>query len=307
MQFHLHQFLKALILGLFALFFIMLHTTGDITKYINPKYDYISKIAASIFIILFLIQLFRILQKKQRHHHICSSGCDHDHNHGNGHLNLARIIGLCVMVFPLVTGFAFGPATLNSSIAANKGAFFSKVDQSNDNTNDNQSLTENAESLAEKENIDIYADENIPLPNNNILTDDEYKEKLKTLESGTIQMSEDMFSSFYGAINETPANYNGRSIKISGFVFRDEGFNSNQLVVSRFMITHCIADASILGFLTEFEETNMFPEDTWLEIEGVLDTTNFDGFEMPIIKATNWKVINEPDEPYVYPVLTLIQ
>jgi len=43
------QSLKAMILGLFALFFLKLHMTGDIGKYINPKYDFMSKIAIGFF------------------------------------------------------------------------------------------------------------------------------------------------------------------------------------------------------------------------------------------------------------------
>jgi putative membrane protein len=43
------QSLKAMILGLFALFFLKLHLTGDIGKYINPKYDFMSKIAIGFF------------------------------------------------------------------------------------------------------------------------------------------------------------------------------------------------------------------------------------------------------------------
>ena len=94
---------------------------------------------------------------------------------------------------------------------------------------------------------------------------------------------------------------------MTGFVYKEPSFSQNQLVVSRFMIVHCIADAVILGFLTEFDDANKLDEDTWIEIEGVLDTTNYDGVAMPIIKVVNWNKINEPIEPYVYPVLSLIQ
>lgn len=307
MQVHFQHLIKAVILGFFVLYFIKLHSTGDILKYINPKYDYISKIAAVIFIILFLVQLFRILQKKKNHHTNCTVGCNHNHEHGNSQLTVTRVFGYSVMIFPIITGFTFEPATLNASIAANKGSFYSQVIQSSDKTEEKPSLFENAKSLAERENIDIYSNEPEPLVNNNYLSDKEYEEKLKMLDSNTIQMNEDMFGSYYGAINKNPIDYIGRTIKMSGFVYKEESFNPNQLVVSRFMITHCIADAAILGFLTEFDEANVLEDDTWLEIDGVLDITNYDGFDMPVIKVTNWKVIDEPAEPYLYPILTLTQ
>lgn len=305
MQFHLHHFIKAVMLGLFVLFFLQLHSTGDILKYVNPKYDYISKIAAGIFALLFLIQLFRIFQKKHRHHY-CSSGCRHDHNHDNGDFSLARVISYSIIALPIVTGFTMEPVTLNASIAANKGSFFTQISQENKTQNDNTLLLENAQSLAEKENIDIYTDELVPLENNNYVSNEEYETKLQLLRGkNMIEMNEDMFGAYYGEINDHPAGFIGREIKIRGFVFKDEGFNPNQLVISRFMITHCIADASILGLLTEFEEANKVKEDAWLEIEGVLDVTTYGGAQLPVIKATGWKEIEEPTEPYVYPVLTL--
>ena len=37
------HFIRAVVLAVFAIYFIGLHITGDITKYINPKYDGMSK------------------------------------------------------------------------------------------------------------------------------------------------------------------------------------------------------------------------------------------------------------------------
>jgi putative membrane protein len=306
MYINLQQVIKTIILGVFALYFIMLHRSGHILKYVNPKYEYISKIALVLFLFLFVIQIFRILQPRKQAGHVCSAGCDHDH-HGNGVINLRRIFGYSIIVFPIITGFAMEPATLNAKIAGNKG-LFAQISKGNDDPSEKPSLTENAETFAEKEDIDIYSDEYNPIPNNNYMSEEEFSKKQDILKmSETIQMNEDMFSSFYGEINVAPQDYIGRKIKMSGFVFKEEGFNSDQLVLSRFMITHCLADASVLGFLTQFDEANLLEEDTWLEMEGVLDVTTYDGYEMPIIKVTSWKVIDEPEEPYIFPVLTIIQ
>lgn len=303
----IQHLLKTVVLGFFALYFIRLHSTGKIFKYINPQYDYISKTAAIIFIILFLVQLFRVFQRKNHQHHVCSAGCHHGHDHANGQSTLSQIFGYGVMIFPLITGFTFEPATLNASIAANKGSFYSQVGQSKDFTDEEANLFQHSESLADKENIDIYSSEHVPLVNTNYLSDEEYEEKFKVLDSKLIQMNEDMFGSYFEEINNNPSDYIGRTIKMSGFVYKEDAFSSNQLVISRFMIVHCIADAAILGFLTEFDEANTLVEDTWLEIEGTLDVTNYDGVALPIVKAAKWRVIDEPDEPYIYPVIRFIQ
>ncbi|WP_429465445.1 hypothetical protein [Neobacillus sp. B4I6] len=79
--------------------------------------------------------------------------------------------------------------------------------------------------------------------------------------------------------------------------------SQNQLVISRFLITHCVADASIIGFVSEFSEPSpSLEKDTWVEAEGVLDITTFNGTELPLIKITGLKKINEPEKPYLYPI-----
>ena len=55
---HFQHFIRAVVLAVFAIYFIGLHITGDITKYINPKYDGMSKIAVGIFILFFLCSAF---------------------------------------------------------------------------------------------------------------------------------------------------------------------------------------------------------------------------------------------------------
>ncbi len=56
--------------------------------------------------------------------------------------------------------------------------------------------------------------------------------------------------------------------------YKEDRFEQEQLVIARFLITHCVADASIVGFLTE----------------------------LPFIIIANWTIINEPEEQYIYPI-----
>lgn len=83
---------------------------------------------------------------------------------------------------------------------------------------------------------------------------------------------------------------------------KEDSFAQNQLVISRFLITHCIADASIVGFLSEFPEASSIDEDTWIEAMGTLDTIEFNGDILPVIKIDEWVEIQEPVTPYLYPI-----
>lgn len=303
MHFHFQQFLRAVILAAFALFFIKLHYTGDITKYINPKYELMSQIAAGIFGFLFLIQLFRIWESDHNHDEHCPPGCGHDHGY-SGSIS-KRLINYSIIIFPLLTGFTLSPAVLDSSIAAKKGTLLPQGNR--------EAKTEEPEELGGKsqyssisENSDIQDDE-APLPNNNVITEKEYDQKMEKLfHLDVIELKESMFQAYYETINLDPKAFIGKKIKLSGFVYKEEGFTPDQLVISRFSITHCIADASIIGFLSEFTQASEFKQDTWVEVEGTLDVTTYNGVELPFIKVEKLEAIKEPAEPYIYPVITKI-
>jgi putative membrane protein len=290
---HVQHFIRAVVLAAFAIFFIELHITGDITKYINPKYDGMSKIAAGVFILFFFIQLFRIWEKEEDSHVDCSPGCTHDHGY-SGSLS-KRLMSYGILIFPLLTGFAFAPTVLDSTIAAKKGTILPQV-----NRNENNGIEE---SVSEHDLTGSQEEQEV-LPNNNFFSEEKYNQEMKKLEeSEVIQMDDGIYSSYVEAMNMNPKDFEGRKIKVRGFVYKEEGLEENQLVLSRFLITHCIADASITGLIIEFNQANEFEQDMWLEIEGTLEVTTYNGIELPLIKAKKWTVIKEPVEPYIYPIL----
>ena len=243
-----------------------------------------SKIAAGVFILFFYIQLFRIWEKEEDSHVHCSPGCTHDHG-DSGSLS-KRLMSYGILIFPLLTGFAFAPTVLDSSIAAKKGTVLPQV-----NRNENNGIEE---SVSEHDLTGIQGEQEA-LPNNNFFSKEKYNQEMKKLEeSEVIQMNDGIYSSYVEAMNMNPNDFEGRKIKVSGFVYKEEGLEENQLVLSRFLITHCIADASVTGLITEFNQANEFEQDTWLEIEGTLEVTTYNGIELPLIKAEKWTVIKEP-------------
>lgn len=296
MRFNFQHLLRAVILAIFATFFIKLHYTGDIIKYINPKYNWMSLITAGLFICLFLIQLCRVWESEEDNHAYCPPGCNHDE--GGSSSFPKRLLGYVIIMLPLVTGFAFSPATLDASIAGKKGINLSQY-----SGNEAAMFMESSEPGAATENSQII-EHTIPLPNNNFITDDIYDEAMERLKAfDMIQMSDHIYASYYRAINTEPDSFMNRKINIKGFVYKEEGFNPDELVIARFVITHCIADASVIGFLSEFDQAINYEENTWIELEGTLDTKNYYGEEIPLIQVDTVKIIEEPVEPYIYPVM----
>lgn len=304
MRLHFQQALRAFILLAFSTMLFKLHYTGDIIKFINPKYEVLSQIASIIFLVLFFIQVTRIWSAKVRensHHH-----CDHHdhachHDHGNSPFNAKKLISYLVIIFPLVTGFLLTPKVLDASIANKKGAMLILSNQTKASEEDKNKLGTEESQQEEMYEYDNPIDPN--LENQEAISQEEYNEIMKQLEQkNTIEMNDYAYAAYYEEIGKNLDKYMGKKIKIKGFVYKEDGLPSNQLVISRFLITHCVADASIIGFLSEFSDAPTVATDTWIEAEGVLDVTSFNGNKLPILKITDWKKINEPKQPYLYPI-----
>ncbi|PLR99063.1 TIGR03943 family putative permease subunit [Bacillus sp. T33-2] len=78
-----------------------------------------------------------------------------------------------------------------------------------------------------------------------------------------------------------------------GFVYKEDGFTENQLVVSRFLVTHCIADAGLIGFLSEFPDAAKIEKDKWIKIEGIIESGSYMGNPLPVIKVSKWEEMKE--------------
>jgi putative membrane protein len=312
MQLHFQQAFRAFILLAFSTMLFKLHQTGDISKFINPKYEVLSQIASIIFLILFFIQVTRVWSTQKKSHHDChhdDRSCHHDH--GDTPLNTKKVIAYLVISFPLVTGFLLSPKVLDASIADKKGAMLILSNQKQ--TSLHQKNTFGGETTTQKFEKNINSQEEISghtgpvdpinLENEKVISEEEYNDLVKQLElKNTIEMNDSVYAAFYDEIGLDVGKYKGKKIKLTGFVYKEKELSQNQLVISRFLITHCVADASIIGFLSEFSEAPSLDNDTWIEAEGVLDVTSYNGTDLPLIKITGWKKINEPETPYLFPI-----
>ncbi|OLS37868.1 TIGR03943 family protein [Bacillus sp. MRMR6] len=301
MKFHVQQAVRAFILLAFSALLFKMHYLGEMTKFINPKYELLSQIASILFLILFFIQSTRIWTLKQ---HQDLSHCHHDdhdhhcsHDHGDSHLNSRKFISYLIIILPLVTGFLLPAKVLDASIADKKGGMAVITNRSFEK--------KQGSNISDQEGPVLTVDPSDPslLKDRKVYTKDEYNHLIQKLEQSTsIGMTEEVFSSYYEEIHMDVEKFKGREIKLTGFVYKGEGLQPNQLVLSRFLITHCVADASIIGFISELPEASLLEEDTWVEATGILVITTYDGLELPMIKVTEWKVVTEPKEPYLYPI-----
>lgn len=306
MKFHIQQAVRAVILLFFCILIFKLHFTGEITKFINPKYEILSQIASILFLILFFIQITRIWTLEEQPAQDCHHDCSHSHDHGDSPFNTKKLISYLIIAVPLITGFLLPPKILDASIADKKDAMMILSSQKQiptEDENTKKQIDENNIGGGEQSPIDENSENSIDLENQKEMSSEEYEQlKQKLGQSPNIVMNDSVYATYYDEIYLDIKKYKGRQIQLKGFVYKEDGLEPNQLVLSRFLITHCVADASIIGFLSELPEASSLQEDSWIEANGVLNISTYNGIDLPVIKITNWKIISEPKEPYIYPI-----
>ena len=98
-----------------------------------------------------------------------------------------------------------------------------------------------------------------------------------------------------------PDAYTGQGVKVSGFVIHPDEWPEGYLMISRFVLTCCAADAYPVGLPVELAVSRQaYAPDSWLDIEGKMITTIINGKRQLTIKPTKLETIPEPRNPYEY-------
>lgn len=98
-----------------------------------------------------------------------------------------------------------------------------------------------------------------------------------------------------------PAALAGEEVKLVGFVYRDERFGEDSFMVSRFVVSCCAADAAPIGLVVHWPDSPTLADDQWVEVVGVLEPGEFEGEQLPLVKAASVTPTDVPNQPYLYP------
>jgi uncharacterized repeat protein (TIGR03943 family) len=102
-------------------------------------------------------------------------------------------------------------------------------------------------------------------------------------------------------IQDNLKSMTGKTVTTKGFVYREKNFMQNQIIVARFGITCCVADASVIGIMAK-GDVAAIPKDKWVEVTGTIEQTQYDGSTVPIINIKQISKISAPEQPYVFDV-----
>lgn len=98
-----------------------------------------------------------------------------------------------------------------------------------------------------------------------------------------------------------PDAYAGQPVKVQGFVVHPPDLPSQYLLISRFVITCCAADAYPVGLPVKLNgKRDTYPVDKWFEVQGRMITEILNGKRQLTIEASTLKEIPEPANPYFY-------
>lgn len=276
---------RSLILIGFTYLLFHLHLSGDISKYINMKYSYLSASAGYALLVLTIVQIFMVAKDSST-----ESECGHEqcHHHIKEDKWYKKLIIYPIFLVPILTGLFLPIATLDSTIVKAKGFHFPIYDEGKgDPFMKQQFLRPDTSVYYGKEDYNAFMK----------------KEKIKYMDRKMITLNDENYLKGMETIYNFPGEFLGKEVEFKGFAFNDpETIETNQLFVFRFGIIHCIADSGVFGMLVEMPKGIKLKNDQWITVRGNIDSIYYQPFKtnIPYLKVQDWKIADPPKEQYVF-------
>lgn len=146
------------------------------------------------------------------------------------------------------------------------------------------------------QNEQIYGQPSVPALDPN-LPDDEYV--AQTVFSGnislhgynkdakTITISDDDYFLWISELITYPETFDGFTLRLKGFVYRDDSFANGTFMPSRMVMMCCVADAMPGGLVTYYSGSDALEDYSWVQVTGkavLSETLNKDGFPQLVIQ-----------------------
>lgn len=101
-----------------------------------------------------------------------------------------------------------------------------------------------------------------------------------------------------------PNFYKGQRVIVTGMILRDEQlkphFGGRDTAVYRFLINCCAADALPLAIALDSDQTDVFSNDQWVQVDGIFDLQQISGKPVPMVSKARIKTVEAPAVPYLF-------
>ncbi len=112
------------------------------------------------------------------------------------------------------------------------------------------------------------------------------------------ELNDSNFTTVLKSVHEDINSNIGKTIKVSGFVFKLYDFKENNFVCGRDMVLD--GEEKVVGFLCEYENAKDIAYGEWVEITGTIKLGYY-MCEMPVIQIESLKKIPAPANTFVEP------
>lgn len=109
-------------------------------------------------------------------------------------------------------------------------------------------------------------------------------------------LNEENYTALLKEVHDNIDGSIGKTIHMSGFVFRMPDFKENYFVCGRNTISN--SEDKIAGFLCQYDDASKVLDNEWIEITGVIIKGDYNG-SMPIIKIGSLNKITAPANTFV--------
>ena len=275
----LETILKAAVLGGLGLMFYAKISDGTLTFYINQRFAWLSFVAVLVLAALAMTMVYRLIERRKSTEGEKSSPADAHHDHTHDHLaqtpsdhpDAPRVEG-DRMVSEHRHGVAWGgiailaiPMLLGLLVPARPlGA-----------------------SAISSRGIGLSAPQR---PGSVVQA-----QRAATGPKNVLDWLRDF------SRNPDPTAFDGQAVDVTGFVYRDPRNGPDQIWVSRFAITCCVADAAAVGLLVQTSDVANLKNDSWIHVTGKLQAGTFAGENVPVIIPAKIEPTDQPENPYLYP------
>lgn len=124
----------------------------------------------------------------------------------------------------------------------------------------------------------------------------EISSMLKAKNAYDWELNESNFTEVLQTVHNNIEENIGKTVKLSGFIFKLPDFEDNYFVCGRNMLLD--GDEKVVGFLCTYDEDISLAENEWIEIEGEF-VKGFYVSDMPVIKVSKLTKIPAPANTYV--------
>lgn len=319
-----HYFFRTLIMLGFSSYIVILTKSDALQYYIAPRMMIYVKVASVLLYIIACFQGYMALRAYWGKPVTCE--CEQPASRST----LRNTVSYGLLILPLLVGFLLPDTALSSAMVAAKGMNLSAAKSSiakpaSDSVSEASQQTDGImfnQTPTVAPSVSSGTASDSPASNSTVITpttaksdaelqklfhaDNEWDEDFSKIgmilyKKDTIVVKPEIYMEILSSIDLFKANFIGKKIELTGFVYREDNMTNNQFVVGRFAVSCCSADATPYGVMIDFPTASTYPKDMWVKVTGTIQNGSYNGNDIFKIKATQIEKISAPSSPYIYP------